>query len=543
MKLCPKCAEPFADEAGFCPYDGSQLAKSPDPYLGRTLAARYRLVRRLGTGGMAAVYLARHVMIERLSAIKLLRQDLGMSPGHRERFLREARAVNRINHPNIVEITDFGEDSGLTFLVMEYVDGPSLHELLAAGRFAWARAARIAMQLASALGRAHEQGVVHRDLKPENVLVTSDDFVKLGDFGIAKILDAPAITIGETRFGTPGYIAPEVVDGKPAGPAADVYALGVVLYNMVTGVMPYDARGADLIVATLSEAPVKPSDRVSDLPAELEELMLRMIARAPGDRPRDAFGVHEALADIVRRLGKTSKAPPPPAPDPEEQTTSDARGDTPPRSELTAQLASLPTAEIAARWHGMISELGRQVDAARARAGEGAPSVARATQLAGDARGLVASLERAKAAVAEHQALVDRLEAQGRAFRGMLGGAIDALSRDRSRELAHLDAIASRRVRITEDASAPSLDTRSQETLVWEREALQTEERRARAVVDDLGYQIEQLKQQLARKNEQHDTELADATGRLEGALAALRRMTGELVRTIEEAATAVGGR
>ncbi|HTQ45476.1 MAG TPA: protein kinase [Polyangiaceae bacterium] len=550
MKLCPRCNEPFADEAGFCPFDGAGLAKSPDPYLGRTLAARYRLVRRLGTGGMAVVYLARHVMIERLSAIKLLRQDLGMSPGHRERFLREARAVNRINHTNIVEITDFGEDSGLTFLVMEFVEGPSLHELLSGGRFAWARAARITMQLASALGRAHEQGVVHRDLKPENVLVTTraspardgmaDDFVKLGDFGIAKILDAPSITIGEARFGTPGYIAPEVVEGQPATPAADIYALGVVLYNMVTGVMPFDARGTDLLVAALREAPVKPSDRFGDVPAELEELMLRMIARAPGDRPRDAFVVHDALADIVRRLGKTSKAPPPPPPlDPEEQTTSDARADAPPRSELTAQLAALPTAEIAARWHGMISELGRQIDEARAH-GESDPGVVRATQLATDARGLIASLERAKAAVAEHQARVDRLEAQGRAFRGMLGGAIDALSRDRSRELAHLDAIASRRIRITEHASASSLDPRGQESLVWEREALQTEERRARAVVDDLGYQIEQLKQQLARQNEQHDAELADATGRLEGALAALRRMTGELVRTIEEAATAV---
>jgi eukaryotic-like serine/threonine-protein kinase len=552
MKLCPKCSEPFADEAGFCPFDGAGLAKSPDPYLGRTLAARYRLVRRLGTGGMAVVYLARHVMIERLSAIKLLRQDLGMSPGHRERFLREARAVNRINHPNIVEITDFGEDAGLTFLVMEFVEGPSLYELLSSGRFAWARAARITMQLASALGRAHEQGVVHRDLKPENVLVTTraappardgtDDFVKLGDFGIAKILDAPSITIGEARFGTPGYIAPEVVEGQAATPAADIYALGVVLYNMVTGVMPFDARGTELLVAALREAPVKPSDRFGDVPAELEELMLRMIARAAGDRPRDAFVVHDALADIVRRLGKTSKAPPPPpppSPDAEELTSSDARADGSPRSELTAQLAALPTAEIAARWHGMISELGRQIDAARAH-GESDPGVVRATQLAGDARGLIASLERAKAAVAEHQARVDRLEAQGRAFRGMLGGAIDAISRDRSRELAHLDAIASRRIRITEHASASSLDARSQETLVWEREALQTEERRAQTVVDDLGYQVEQLKQQLARQNEQHDSELADATGRLEGALAALRRMTGELVRTIEEAATAV---
>src|SRR5581483_1736641 len=137
MTLCPRCKEPFADDAGFCPFDGAELAKSPDPMLGRTLAARYRLVKRLGTGGMALVYLARHVMIERLSAIKILRQDLGLNPVHRERFLREARAVNRINHENIVEITDFGEAEGLTYLVMEYVAGESLLGHVRRGRFEW----------------------------------------------------------------------------------------------------------------------------------------------------------------------------------------------------------------------------------------------------------------------------------------------------------------------------------------------------------------------------------------------------------------------
>ena len=143
---------------------------------------------------MAVVYLARHVMIERLSAIKILRQDLGMNVSHRERFLREARAVNRINHPNIVEITDFGEDGGLVFLVMEYVEGESLQTALAPGRFDLVRAVRIALQIASALGRAHELGVIHRDLKPENVLLLlrdGADFAKLTDFGIAKIVDAP----------------------------------------------------------------------------------------------------------------------------------------------------------------------------------------------------------------------------------------------------------------------------------------------------------------------------------------------------------------
>ena len=154
MKLCPRCAEPYADDAGFCPFDGTALSRDPDPFVGRTLAARYRLLRRLGSGTTAVVYLARHVMIERLSAIKILRQDLGMNVAHRERFLREARAVNRINHPNIVEITDFGEDGGLVFLVMEFIEGESLQTALASGRFELVRALRIALQIASALGRA-----------------------------------------------------------------------------------------------------------------------------------------------------------------------------------------------------------------------------------------------------------------------------------------------------------------------------------------------------------------------------------------------------
>jgi serine/threonine-protein kinase len=303
--------------------------------------------------------------------------------------------------------------------------------------------------------------------------------------------------------------------------------------------MPFDAKGADLLVAALREAPIKPSSRYSDIPAELEELVLRLLARRPDDRPRDAFAVHDELADILRRLGKTSKPPPPSVVD-EELTGPATASDTSSRSRLTAQIAALPTAEIAARWHGMLRELGGEIDAARPR-GEDDPGVRRATVLAGEASLLVASLERAKAAVAERQGRVDRLEAQGRAFRAMLGQAIDTLSRDRSRERAHLDAIAARRIRITEDASTPSLDRPSHDSLVWERAALEAEEKRAQTVDEDLGFQIEELQRRLARQNEQLETEMTQAAGELEGALAGLRHLTGELVRTIEEAAAAVG--
>ena len=127
MKVCPSCAEYFANETRVCPLCQAELRKTNDPYLGRTIAGRYRVLKRLGGGGTATVYLARHVMIDRLCAIKVLRQDLSLNPTHRERFVREARAVNRINHPNIVEISDVGEMDGVAYLVMEYVDGQSLH--------------------------------------------------------------------------------------------------------------------------------------------------------------------------------------------------------------------------------------------------------------------------------------------------------------------------------------------------------------------------------------------------------------------------------
>jgi hypothetical protein len=166
--------------------------------------------------------------------------------------------------------------------------------------------------------------------------------------------------------------------------------------------------------------------------------------------------------------------------------------------------------------------------------------VRRAHELQELGRDLVLSLERAKGTVAEHQARVDRLEAHARAFRGTLGHAIDSLSRERSRERAHVEAIASRRKGIDEDSTLPEVDAIGRETLLWEQAALAAEEARARVLEEDLGYQIEALQRQLAEQNVRSELDLADATGKLEGALSALRRLTGELIRTIEEAASAV---
>jgi serine/threonine protein kinase len=555
MKLCPRCSEFYANEATFCPADGTALKKTNDPYLGRTIAARYRLIKRLGTGGMSSVYLARHVMIDRLSAIKILRQDLSLNPIHRERFLREARAVNRINHRNIVEITDVGEMDGVAYLVMEYVDGQSLHEELKRGALPWVRAAKVGMQISGALARAHQMGVVHRDLKPENIiLVRGDDpadFVKLTDFGIAKIIDAPALTFSEQLFGTPGYIAPEAVEGLPVDRRSDLYSLGVLIYEMLTGKLPYDARGADLLTMPLRAAPIPPGQRVVGLPPELESLILGLLARKPKDRPQDAFAVYDALADLLRREGfsTSSNLPPPylsaaPLARDESPTLVDAplisvSIDVAPASRLTANLGKVQTSEITSRWSTALVELETSIERARRRGGAYRERAERATELLETARGMIVRIEKTSRTAADHQAKVNRLEAKGREFRTNLGRAIDELVRDRSRERAHATALSARREALVEGTRAGA-DARATDALVWETAALAAEADRARAREKDLTFQIDALQAELDVQNTDLEAELGLAAGALEGSLAALRRLTSEFVRALDDAAVEV---
>lgn len=561
MKLCPSCEESYPDDAGFCPFDGSALVRSTDPLLGRTLAARYRLVRRLGTGGMAVVYLARHVMIERRNAIKILRQDLGMNPAHRERFLREARAVNRINHPNIVEITDFGEDGGLVFLVMEFIEGASLASLVRHNVLPWKRAARVGLQVASALARAHELGVIHRDLKPENVLLfirDGADVVKLTDFGIAKIVDAPALTFSEQRFGTPGYMAPEYIEGAEASPRGDLYAFGVLLYELLTGQLPFDAKfPAEIFALQMTAPPIPPSDLVEGIPPALEALLLNLIERRPEARPRDAFAACDALQEILARAEGPSF---PPAPETTkaiaafaaltpsaERTASPGEEKSPaPREEKSSPsdpVHSSVASEVPARWKASLADFERQIEDARKARGAGDPRVRRAADLVAVGGNLLTSLERAAVAVSQYQTTVDELEAEGRAFRARLGHAIDTLSRDRSRGLARLDAIAKRRSvldRPSDAAGDGGPGKPGEAATAWELAALTSEEVRERALDVDLAYQIDTLEQQMNDRNEALDGKLAEATARLEGALSAVRRITRELTRTREEASRAL---
>jgi len=273
-----------------------------------------------------------------------------------------------------------------------------------------------------------------------------------------------------------------------------------------------------------------------------------MIARKPDDRPRDAHVVHDALEAVLQRVTEDRA----PAADPESGPA--APGSLPdltitmvdaapesllpsPRSWLASELAARAPGELAERWHKTLADLEQHVEAA-GRARGATEGVRRARDLSETARSLLASLEKAKRSVAAHQAQVDALEARGRTFRATLGHAIDALSRDRSRELAHLEAIAALRGGIHEELQAASpADARQRETLAWESAAVQAEENRARAMAADLHYQIETLERHLDASNADLEAELADATGMLEGGLSAVRRITGELVRTMADAA------
>jgi serine/threonine-protein kinase len=309
MKICPRCSELYPDDAARCPKDGSNLRAVLDPLIGKTVGGRYRLISRLGSGGMSSVYLARHVMIDRLMAIKTLRRDLARDPVQRDRFIREARAVNRINHENIVEITDFGEsEDGLVYLVMEYVPGDSLLKVMSAGPMAAARGIHIVHQCGLALARAHQMGVIHRDLKPENILLVErprrPDFVKILDFGIAKILDAPSLTGSQQIFGTPGYIAPEYIQSTQIDGRADLYSLGVILYELITGALPFDYEyPGDLLVKHVTEEPIPPRERLPTIDKPVEELILRCLRKDPAERFRDAYHFLEELQKVRELLG------------------------------------------------------------------------------------------------------------------------------------------------------------------------------------------------------------------------------------------------
>lgn len=285
---------------------------------GALLSSRYRLEERLASGGMAQVWRATDEVLRRAVAIKVLHPHLTEDETFVARFRQEAIAVARLSHPAIVNVYDTCSEDGIEAIVMELVKGDTLRQRLNAGPLEPGVAANITTQVADALSVAHAAGLVHRDIKPANILLCEDGRVKVGDFGIAKAAESADLTQEGSLVGTAKYLAPEQVDGGEVDGRTDLYSLGVVLYEMLCGRVPFEGDGSSATaLARLHSDPAKPRLVRPGIPRELEEITLTLLARQPDDRYSDAAGLRSALlaagantASDVRADAHATPAPP-----------------------------------------------------------------------------------------------------------------------------------------------------------------------------------------------------------------------------------------
>jgi len=314
MKSCPTCKATYPNDFSVCPKDGAELASSTVLTEGAVLRGKYKILARLGEGGMGAVYKVQHIHFREVWALKVVSQSLVEEAGFLERFRAESLLMRRLNHPNAVRVHDYDEtEDGRPFMVMEYVEGTGLDKLVAGGQpLAVERAARIVMQVCDALGAAHKLGIIHRDIKPSNIVVTRTtegaEVAKVLDFGIAKVKEQGSMYQGKLTgtgmiVGTPAYMSPEQVKGVPSDQMdgrADLYSLGVVLYELLAGRTPFVSNTAvALLMAHASTPPPNLLELRTDLPEELAAVALRALEKEPADRFANAGEMHDALAAFL----------------------------------------------------------------------------------------------------------------------------------------------------------------------------------------------------------------------------------------------------
>ena len=488
--------------------------------LGRVIAGRYRLEARAGEGGMGVVYRARHVLIDRVVALKLIRPDLRGETHLRAWMLREARAANRVDHAHIIDIHDIGEtEEGELYLVMEYLVGTSLSSELARGPMPLARGVDILEQICAALARAHDLGVVHRDLKSDNILLSTrggrKDFVKILDFGLAHLAMDPRLAPKGAVFGTPEYMSPEQARGEEANAQSDLYALGVLFFEMLTGQLPFrsDDRETLLEMQRTAVAP-KPRSIKPDVQPAAEGIVVKLLEKDRRKRFQDAHHLHEELKSLQRSLpstpwevaatGDNAAAPPPP-----------------------------PQSPGVIEWATRAGLFSRMVSRAYP-GGNAPPDVQSATAQAWD---LASRATRLEGEVATHTRKLEALERRGRALRAEIGRKVEELAHEESRALRDVTAeqsdaqrlreqvqVAERaagQARLAADAAANSGPAMRQiyeragaaiALLEARREQLAEREQKA-AVKDaharDLRRQIEELRAQLARYAEALEEDLS----------------------------------
>jgi len=317
VKTCPQCQIKYPDVLEFCPRDGSPLPSTSgpkeveaDPLLGTTIDGRYAIEARLGEGGMGVVYKARHVLIDKPVAIKILRKEAAQDTAAVQRFIQEAKSASKIGHSNIVDITDFGVlPDGHAYFVMEFLQGQTLAQAILEGPLDPARVCLIAAQMARGLNAAHTKGIVHRDLKPENIFLLEregqKDFVKIVDFGIAKVGSGQKLTQVGMVLGTPEYMSPEQATGQETDHRVDQYATGCIMYEMLTGVVPFlGERPAQTLTKHVFEPIIPPRKRKPELkiPGSLDAVVIRAMAKKPEARFPSMKELEQALTQVEQEM-------------------------------------------------------------------------------------------------------------------------------------------------------------------------------------------------------------------------------------------------
>jgi serine/threonine protein kinase len=501
----------------------SSSGKPQDPMLGRVVAGRYRLEARAGEGGMGIVYRARHVLIDRVVALKLIRPDLRGETHLRAWMLREARAANRVDHAHIIDIHDIGEtEEGELYLVMEYLVGIALSSELAKGPMPLARGIDILEQMCAALARAHDLGVVHRDLKSDNILLSTrggrKDFVKILDFGLAHLAMDPRLAPKGAVFGTPEYMSPEQARGEEASAQSDLYALGVLFFEMLTGQLPFRSNDRETLLEMQRTAPApKPRSIKPDILPAAETIVLKLLEKDRRKRFQDAHHLHEDLKAIQRALPSTpwevgagENAPPPPPPPPPES----------------------PGVTEWANRAALFSRMVRRAYPSGNLPGDVQNAVTQAWDLASRAT-------RLEGEVASHTRKLEALERRGRALRAEIGRKVEELAHEESRALRDAAAEQKEVLKIKEqvivaertstaaktqaDGVGPQAQS-AQARAIFERcgaafalvdarrEQLLEKEQKAQvkdAQAKDLRRQIEELRSQLARYAEALEEDLA----------------------------------
>jgi serine/threonine-protein kinase len=418
MKVCPECGLKYPNDNIRCFVDKAVLESMPDERIGKLLKGRYQIEEQLGEGGMAIVYRARNTLVERPVAVKIMNPHLVHDRALKERFRREAKNAAAVAHPNIIDIVDHGEtDDGTSFLVMELLDGECLDKLIERGPMPGGRVAAIGVQVARGLARAHDFDVLHRDLKPENIFMQKDatgalSIPKILDFGIGRSMSDSRLTNAGEIFGTPQYMAPERVTSIDAGASADLYALGVIFFEMATGRLPFESEDVPgFFIQHMTAEPPKPSQLVPEIPRRLEELILALLAKKPEDRPVDAHAVVKLLEPLVPQ---------------------GAGAPMPPLSSSTTQRAAsvaptLPPTTLE-KWAGRTALFDQMLRRAYQSGNAPPEQVGKLAQM----RTILARIHELRSAGLKEQRKLEQMEAQAKEGRERLGHAVHVLAEDLS---------------------------------------------------------------------------------------------------------------